>query len=114
MKNIIIGGFSGFINGLLGSGGGTIIVPALEALKNIETHKAHATAISIILPVSIISTAIYLFKGAVDLEAAFYVALGSIPGSLLGAKLLKKLSSPLLNKLFGFVLIAAALRMMLS
>lgn len=114
MRNFLIGIFSGCINGLLGSGGGTIVVPALEVFKKTETHKAHATAIAVILPLSVISAAVYMFKGALNWEAILYVAIGSIPGSIIGAKLLKKLSSKTLNKLFGVVMISAALRMMFS
>ena len=114
MKNFLIGIFSGFINGLLGSGGGTVVVPALEVFKKTETHKAHATAISIILPLSAVSALIYCIKGTLNPQAILYVALGSIPGSLIGAKLLKKLSSRFLNRLFGAVMIAAAVRMMFA
>ncbi|MDO4481421.1 MAG: sulfite exporter TauE/SafE family protein [Bacillota bacterium] len=114
MINSLIGLVSGFINGLLGSGGGTVIVPALETLKKTETHKAHATAIFIILPLSAASALIYFFKGALDPSALFYVALGSIPGSIIGAKLLKKRSSRFLSGMFGAVMTAAAIRMMLT
>lgn len=54
LKLIGIGFLTGIINGLFGSGGGTIIVPALVFLIGMEDFKAHATAISIILPLSII------------------------------------------------------------
>lgn len=114
MKNFVIGIFSGFINGLLGSGGGTIVVPALEVLQKTETHKAHATAIAVILPLSVISAAVYFLKGSLNWEAILYVGLGSVPGSLLGAFLLKKLSSAFLNKLFGAVMVTAAVRMMFT
>ncbi|MBQ4340052.1 MAG: sulfite exporter TauE/SafE family protein [Firmicutes bacterium] len=114
MRNFLIGIFSGCINGLLGSGGGTVVVPALEVFKKIEPHKAHATAIAVILPLSVISSLIYMFKGSLNWEAVLYVALGSIPGSIIGAKLLKKLSSRMLSRLFGAVLIFASARMMMS
>lgn len=114
MRNFIIGIFSGCINGLFGSGGGTIVVPALELVKKTETHKAHATAIAIILPLSVISTVIYMLKGSLNWEAILYVALGSIPGSIIGAKLLKRLSSRTINKFFGLILMTAALRMFFS
>lgn len=62
LKLVGIGFVTGIINGLFGSGGGTLIVPALVFILGIEDYKAHATAISIILPLSIISTFIYLKK----------------------------------------------------
>lgn len=114
MKNSIIGIISGFLNGLLGSGGGTIIVPALEIVNKTETHKAHATAIAVILPLSLVSSAVYLLRGELHWDSILYVAVGSIPGSILGASILKKLSSNFLNKLFGLVMISAAVRMLFS
>lgn len=114
MYKILTGLVSGFLNGLLGSGGGTIVVPALEFIHKIEEHKAHATAILIILPLSIISTAIYFNSGNIIISSSLKVVGGSILGSLLGAKLLNKLSSKNLRKFFGIVLILAAIRLVLS
>ena len=53
-KLYLLGFITGLINGVFGSGGGMIIVPALVFLVGLEDYKAHATAISIILPISII------------------------------------------------------------
>lgn len=111
MKTTIIGIVSGFINGLLGSGGGTIIVPALEYFNKTEEHKAHATAIAVILPLSVISSLIYLYKGKIIMNAVLIVGAGSILGSILGAFLLNKVSSSFLRRLFGIVMIISAMRM---
>ncbi|MCG8481930.1 MAG: sulfite exporter TauE/SafE family protein [Clostridia bacterium] len=111
IKKILTGVVSGFLNGFFGSGGGTVIVPSLEFVHKVEEHKAHATAILIILPLSIMSTIIYLNNGQIDLISALKVGIGSILGSIVGAKLLNKLSGNMLRKFFGVVLIVAALRM---
>lgn len=111
IKKIVTGCFSGFLNGFLGSGGGTVVVPALEYLHKVEEHKAHATAILIILPLSIISTFVYLKSGYIEITSALKVGGGSIIGSIIGAKLLNKLSSGMLRKIFGLILIIAAIRM---
>lgn len=113
IKLIAIGLITGFINGLFGSGGGMIIVPALIFLMDVEEHKAHATAISIILPLSIISTFLYLRKDIIELDIAFHVALGGIIGSFTGAKFLKRIPAPLLRKIFGSIIIFTAIRMIL-
>ena len=53
-KKAAIGLVTGFANGLFGSGGGTIVVPAMERFLKVEEHKAHATAIAVILPLSLL------------------------------------------------------------
>ena len=48
-KNSLIGSFTGFINGLFGSGGGTLLVPILNNILGVEEHTSHATALAIII-----------------------------------------------------------------
>ena len=40
--NTIIGLFSGFVNGLFGSGGGILLIPILNNIGKTEEHKSHA------------------------------------------------------------------------
>ncbi|MDR7870142.1 MAG: sulfite exporter TauE/SafE family protein [Tissierellaceae bacterium] len=110
-KLIAIGIVAGLVNGLFGSGGGTIVVPSLVFLMNLKDYKAHATAIPIILPLSIISVTIYLLNNKVPFDVALYVTGGGIAGSYLGAKYLKKIPVKYLRKIFGGVIIYTAIRM---
>lgn len=110
-KLLSIGLITGLINGLFGSGGGTIVVPALVFLLGVDDHKAHATAISIILPLSIISTVIYLTNKSINFKIALPVAIGGIVGSFIGAKTLNKIPINILRKIFGGVIIYTAIRM---
>ena len=111
IKLLSIGVITGFVNGLFGSGGGMIVVPALIYLLHVDVHKAHATAISIILPLSIISTIIYFINGSIPFEVAIPVSIGGIIGGFIGAKILNKVPPNLLNKIFGSLIIYTALRM---
>ncbi|WP_066502676.1 sulfite exporter TauE/SafE family protein [Abyssisolibacter fermentans] len=113
-KLYAVGLFTGLVNGLIGSGGGTIIVPFLKYLIDIEPHKAHATAIAIIFPLSIISTFIYFKNGFIDLKTGLLVALGSIVGGYIGAKLLNKIPKKLLRKTFGGFMIIVSVRMLIK
>ncbi|WP_429083287.1 sulfite exporter TauE/SafE family protein [Brassicibacter mesophilus] len=110
-KILFIGFVTGIVNGLFGSGGGTIVVPAMIFLLGVEDHKAHATAISIILPLTIISTYIYFRHGILDLRPALLVTIGGVLGSFIGAKLLNKIPCNILRKIFGVFMIIAAIRM---
>ena len=110
-KAMLIGAVTGFANGLFGSGGGTIVVPCMERFLDIEEHKAHATAIAIILPLSLLSIAFYVWKTDVLWSVALYASLGGVVGGYIGAKLLNKLSGVWLHRIFGLFMIIAAVRM---
>jgi len=108
----VIGITAGFLNGLFGSGGGSIAVPAMQKFLKIETHKSHATAVAVILALSVVSVVVYLINGKVDdWTAVLYVSAGGLAGGFIGAKLLNKIPTKLLHKIFGVCLIAAAVRM---
>ena len=105
---------TGLANGLFGSGGGTLLVPAMERFLDTETHKAHATAIAVILPLSVVSIAVYAFRVAIPWMPVLWVSLGGMAGGLLGALLLTKFTSRWLHKLFGLFMAAAAVKMILG
>ncbi len=108
----VIGGLvAGFCNGLFGSGGGTIVVPFLETFLKLEPKKSHATAILIIFFFTIVSLSFYAYSGQIDFSLALKVSSGGIVGGFLGAKLLSKLKSGSIHKIFGIFMIIAAVRM---
>ena len=111
IKNALIGLFTGFINGSFGSGGGTLLVPILNDIVKIEEHKSHATALAIIVFLTGVSSAIYVFKGTYDFGVTWRVAIGSIIGGIIGAKLLCKFTGKFLRIAFGIIMIIAAIRM---
>lgn len=110
-KNTLIGLFTGFINGVFGSGGGTLLVPILNNIVKVEEHKSHATALAIILFLTGASSAVYISKGTYDIGLTFKVAIGSIVGGVIGAKILCKVTGKFLRISFGSIMIIAALRM---
>jgi uncharacterized membrane protein YfcA len=111
IKNSLIGIITGFINGTFGSGGGTLLVPALNNILKVEEHKSHATALGIIVFLTTSSSAVYIINGTYDLKLTFKVAIGSVIGGIIGAKLLNRCSGKFLRIFFGSVMIIAALRM---
>lgn len=113
-KLISIGIIAGLINGFFGSGGGIIVVIGLVYLIQLEDYKAHATAISIILPLSVISTIIYMFNKQIPIKVTLLTMVGGVFGSLLGAKFLDKIPVFVLRKIFGAVIIYSALRMFMA
>lgn len=110
----LVGFISGIVNGLFGAGGGTVTVLALTLFFDISQHKAQATAISIILPLSIISGFIYYKNGFTTLDVTLKVALGGIVGSYIGSNALNKIPPKYLRKMFGLFMVLAAIRMVFS
>ena len=110
-KYILIGLVTGTVNGLFGSGGGSIAVPAMILLLGTEEHKAHASAIAIILPLTIVSAFFYISNGFVNWSITLRVILGGMVGGYIGAKLLSKCPANVLRKIFALFMIIAALRM---
>ena len=110
-----IGGvLAGFLNGLFGSGGGTVIVPFLEEFLKVDPKKSHATAILIILGFTLVSLLFYGFSGRLDFPLALKVSIGGVIGGVLGAKLLGKLTFSAIHKIFGIFMMIAAVRMVFS
>lgn len=106
------GALVGTANGLLGGGGGMLAVPILQA-GGLGTRRAHATAIAVILPASAVSGLVYLFCGYVPADVLVPVALGVALGGTAGAHLLGVLPERLVSLLFGGLMLAAGLSMLL-
>ncbi|MBR2488878.1 MAG: sulfite exporter TauE/SafE family protein [Clostridia bacterium] len=102
----------GAVNGLFGAGGGMLAVPFLKKL-GFEQKSAHANAVAVILPISVISAILYMYKDYVNLgDALIYIPTGVI-GALLGTFALKKISPLWLKRIFGGFMVYAGIRLLL-
>ncbi|MBS4539638.1 sulfite exporter TauE/SafE family protein [Clostridium sp. D2Q-11] len=110
---VVIGLITGLVNGLFGAGGGMLIVPSLIYIIHLEEHKAHATAITVILPLCITSTYIYFRNDLINFNIALFVAIGSTIGGYIGARLLKHVPNKILRKAFSILIIYISLRMII-
>ena len=109
---IVTGVFTGVCNGLFGGGGGMIVVPMSILLLKLEPKKAHATAILIILPITVISAVISIINGHYDLGVGVPSGIGVILGGILGALALKKTQNKMLVKLFALVMFGAGVKLL--
>ncbi len=103
----------GFVNGFFGGGGGMLLVPLLVYFAKLPEKCAHATAIPIILPVSIASGITYALQGVFSLQAFIPVTIGVVCGGIVGALLLKKLPPFITSVVFSLLMIIAGVRMCL-
>ena len=100
------------MNGLFGGGGGMVAVPALKGAAHFSALSAHATAIAVILPASIVSSIVYFFYGMVSLELLVPVAIGVTAGGVIGARLLPHVSARTVTLIFAALMLAAGVRLL--
>lgn len=109
----IVGFMTGVVNGLIGIGGGTILIPCMVFLLNEKQHVAHGTSLAIILPTAVVSVFIYQLNSHLDWGLALKIASSSMIGGYLGAKLMEKIPALRLRQIFGIFMIIAGTRMLL-
>ena len=105
-QRVVCGGAAGIANSLFGGGGGMLAVPLLQK-TGLAEKEAHATAILLILPVSVLSFLIYVIRGFYDANVLIPPALGVSLGGALGAFLLGKMPVKTVNLVFAFLQAAA-------
>ena len=109
---IILSVFIGFTNALFGAGGGLIAVPLFKS-EGLTQKQAQASAISVILPLTIITAVIYLYRGYFNItDALGYIPFG-IAGSLIGPFLLKIMPDKALRKIFALFMIYSGINMIM-
>ena len=112
---VALGLFAGCLSGVIGIGGGIVIVPSLIFLFGMTAHQAQGTSLVVMLPpIGILAAMTYYNQGYVDIKIALLIALGFIVGGFLGAKLDVNLSSQILSKVFGVVIILIGLKMIFN
>jgi len=109
---IAIGITTGMVNGLLGIGGGTILIPSMVLALGISQHQAHGTSLAVILPTTVASCIVYGLNDDLNYKIALQVVSGGILGGYLGARLMNKIPADRLRQFFGVFMFMAGLRMM--
>ena len=109
-KYLLTGIIAGGINGLFGAGGGLFLVPLLIGYIGLEEKRAFATSVAIILPLCLLSVAVYFMRGGLNLTAAWPYLLGGTLGGWVGGKLFKGVRMDWLRRGFGLLLIYGGVR----
>lgn len=90
-----------------------LCVPVLEKVLHIDNKKAHATTIAVIVPLSLVSSAVYIWKTTIDFWYVLWIGIGVCAGGILGAILLKKISPKWLRFIFAIIMIVAGIKVIL-
>ncbi len=84
---VIIGVMAGLYSGLLGLGGGFLVVPALTRWLGLPLKRALGTSLVVVTILAVPGSITHYGLGHVDIILAAWLALGAVPGALIGAKL---------------------------
>lgn len=105
---------AGLISALLGIGSGVLKIPAMDTALRLPIKVSSATSNFMIGVTAAASAGAYFVRGDIDIGIAGPIALGSVVGALLGARLLMGLPANKLRIFFVVVLVALATLMFLG
>lgn len=109
-RYITTGVFAGLANGFFGAGGGMILVPLFCHWLKLEEKNAFATSVAVVLPMSIVSSIVYLLRQDFSLIAAAPFLLGGLIGGLIGGRIFHKVPTKFLHKALGIFILYGGVR----
>ncbi|MDD5084797.1 MAG: sulfite exporter TauE/SafE family protein [Candidatus Omnitrophica bacterium] len=111
----IIGIFAaGFLGGMFGVGGGTVIVPVCLYFFKMNVHKAIGTSFALIIPVAFMGSFLNYRAGNVDLKLVLWMAVVVALGTMIGTKISLGINEVVLRRLFAVFLFIIATKMFIG
>ncbi len=112
---VLIGVLAGILSGLVGVGGGVIMVPLLVLLLGFNQHQAQGTSLAVlVVPVTAVAVYTYHKEGFIDWRYVGIIAMFFVIGGYFGSKIAVGLDQKMLKKVFGFILLLIAGKMLLG
>jgi uncharacterized membrane protein YfcA len=110
---LALGLIAGVFSGMLGIGGGTITIPGMFLLLEVEQHTAQGVALGAMLLAALVGAFIHRRQKNMDLTVAMWIAPGAVVFSLLGAWAAGAIMAEWLTRAFAIVLLIIGCRMLL-
>ena len=112
-KCLLAGLAAGFVNGFFGAGGGMVLVPLLIWLVGLPDKLAFSSAISIILPLCVVSLFIYVRHDMLPLSDALPYLLGGAGGGVLAGLWFQKVPAKWLHLALGALILLGGVRLLI-
>ena len=112
-KCLLAGLAAGFVNGFFGAGGGMVLVLLLIWLVGLPDKLAFSSAISIILPLCIVSLVIYGRHDMLPLSDALPYLLGGAGGGVLAGLWFQKVPAKWLHLALGVLILLGGVRLLI-
>lgn len=114
LQGAAIGLVAGLTSGYVGVGGGFIMVPLMLSIIGIPMRKASGTSLIAVMILAIPGVIEQGIIGNINYLAGIAIVIGTIPGAVIGARLVTKVPERTLRLLFGCFLIVAAVMLVLN
>lgn len=114
LQGAAIGLIAGLASGYVGVGGGFIMVPLMLSIIGIPMRRASGTSLIAVMILAIPGVIEQGIIGNINYLAGIAIVIGTIPGAVIGAKLVTKVPERTLRLLFGCFLIVAAVMLVLN
>ena len=109
----LTGSVTGLLSGLFGVGGGFLIVPALVLVASLQMRRSVATSLWVIAIISAIGLLSHIAAGhRLDAGITAGFVLGGLGGMALGIAVGRRITGPILQKLFAGMIVAVAVFML--
>ena len=99
------GAATGFLSGMMGVGGGTVMIPPMVILAGMPQHLAQGTSLLAMVPVSMTGALTHYRLGNVQLDLAYGLAPGALIGGYLGGTAAHLLPDLYLKLIFAAVIV---------
>lgn len=114
LVGVAIGLAAGLASGYVGVGGGFIMVPLMLSLVGIEMRQASGTSLIAVMILAVPGVIEQALLGNINYMAGIAIVIGSIPGAIIGARLVRVVPEVVLRFIFGGFLIVAAVILVLN
>ena len=114
LQGACIGLIAGLASGYVGVGGGFIMVPLMLAVLGIPMSLASGTSLIAIMILAIPGVIEQGLLGNIEYLAGIAIVVGSIPGALVGARLVRMVPERQLRFIFGGFLLVAAVMLIVN
>ncbi|AEF94067.1 protein of unknown function DUF81 [Desulfotomaculum nigrificans CO-1-SRB] len=107
---LLAGGFTGFLSGMMGVGGGSIMVPAMVLLTGFSQYTAQGCSLLAMIPIGGVGAFTHWRLGNVSTRILPGLISGILIGTYLGGSMAHFLSEGALRIIFALVLVQTAVR----
>jgi uncharacterized protein len=114
LRDIAIGLVVGAFSGLFGVGGGVLLVPILVLVFHVVQKQAQATSLVVVALAATTGAVTYAVGDSVVWSSVLFLLAGGFVGTWVGSAIVLRIQTRWLQLMFGLLLVAAAIRLVVA